>query len=576
MNPRLIQPAIIDDFRNFLYLVWKHLKLPDPTPVQYDIAHYLQHGPDRQIIQAFRGVGKSWETSAFVCWSLLRDPQARFLVVSASKQRSDDFSTFTLRLIHEMEILQHLKPGPDQRQSKIAFDVRPSLAAHAPSVKSVGVFGQMTGSRATHIIADDVEVAQNSQTEDMREKLIKAVLEFEAIANPKIGRVTFLGTPQTEESIYNKLRERGYKTRIWPAEYPTEDKMINYGGCLAPMVQEGIEKGMAGKPTDPSRFDELVLMQRKALYGAAGYALQFMLDTSLSDAERYPLKLSDLIVMPLSTMKAPVMIQYGSGPEQLIKNYPNLGFTGDRWYRPLYYEKDKWADYEGSVLAIDPAGRGKDETGYAVVKQLHGNLFLLEAGGLAGGYDDSVLLFLAKLAAKHCVTEVTIEANFGDGMYTKLIQPILRQYHDCAITEVKHSIQKEKRIIDTLEPVLNAHRLIINEDVVKNDLKQVEQDIKYSLFYQMTRLTRERGALANDDRIDALAIAVAYWVEAMARDNKKATDAWEDREAKKVLKALTGTIFEQKSGKWKGMVLSGANASLGKKPRKNLWVSVGR
>lgn len=153
-----IEDAVLSDFRNFLFLVWKHLKLPDPTPLQYEIAYYLQHGPKRQIIEAYRGVGKSWITSAYVLWRLLKDPNEKFLIVSASKQRSDDFSIFTQRLISEMPILQHLMPTDDQRSSKIAFDVAPTRAAHAPSVKSVGVFGQMTGSRATHIIADDVEV----------------------------------------------------------------------------------------------------------------------------------------------------------------------------------------------------------------------------------------------------------------------------------------------------------------------------------------------------------------------------------------------------------------------------------
>ena len=37
-------------------------------------------------------------------------------------------------------------------------------------------------------------------------------------------------------------------------------------------------------------------------------------------------------------------------------------------------------------------------------------------------------------------------------------------------------------------------------------------------MYQMTRITAERGALTNDDRLDALAMAVQYWVDAMAQD----------------------------------------------------------
>src|SRR5271166_6386538 len=159
---------ILDDFRNFLFLVWRHLNLPDPTPVQYDIAHYLQHGPKRCIIEAFRGVGKSYVTSAFVVWLLLRDPQLNILVVSASKDRADQFSIFTKRLIAEMPMLAHLRPKDEQRNSMISFDVGPARNSHAPSVKSVGITGQITGSRADVIIADDVEVPNNSMTDMMR------------------------------------------------------------------------------------------------------------------------------------------------------------------------------------------------------------------------------------------------------------------------------------------------------------------------------------------------------------------------------------------------------------------------
>ena len=204
-------PEKLQDFRYFLILTWRHLNLPDPTPVQLEIAEYLQHGPRRKIIQAFRGVGKSWITSAYVVWKLRMDPQLKFLVVSASKDRADNFSTFTMRLITEMDILAPLRPDASQRNSKISFDVRPARADHAPSVKSVGVLGQMAGSRADEVVADDVEVPNNSFTQPMRDKLSEAVKEFDAILKPK-GMITFLGTPQTEKSLYNTLEERGYTT----------------------------------------------------------------------------------------------------------------------------------------------------------------------------------------------------------------------------------------------------------------------------------------------------------------------------------------------------------------------------
>lgn len=522
----LVHPSVLADFRNFLYLIWKHLQLPDPTPVQYDIAYYLQHGPKRQVIEGFRGVGKSWITSAYVLWRLLNDPQEKFMVVSASKARADDFSTFTLRLIKEVPILQHLAPRSDQRESKIAFDVAPARAAHSPSVKSAGVFGQLSGSRATHIIADDVEVPNNSATQEMREKLLKTCMEFEAIIVPEgNSRITYLGTPQTEESIYNALRERGYEARIWPARFPEKD---NYSGALAPMIAEKTTKDNIGFTTDPQRFSDRDLLEREMAYGKSDFALQFMLDTTLSDQEKYPLKTSDLIITNLNIDKVPLSIQYGSSREEIIRDIANVGFTGDRWFRPMYYDREKWAEYEGRMMAIDPSGRGSDQTSYAIVNQLFGNLYVMDCDGVPGGYDDVALIQLAKLAKKYKVHEIVIEANFGDGMFTKIFQPVLLQYHQCKITEVKHSIQKEARIIDTLEPIMNQHRLIVDEAIVRKDEKQVLKDRNYSLFYQMTRMCRERGALRHDDKIDALAIAVAYWVESMGRDENESLKAYKE------------------------------------------------
>lgn len=211
----------LKDFRNFLFVIWRHLRLPQPTALQYDIAEYLQTKDRRLIIEAFRGCGKSWITSAYVCYRLYLDPQINVLVVSASKTRSDDFSTFTLRLINEVPILQHLIPKENQRQSKIAFDVAPARASHQPSVKSVGIFGQMTGSRADLIIADDIETPINTMTQGMRDRLSEGVKEFESIIKPT-GQICFLGTPQCEQSLYNALPERGYKKRIWTAKYPSQ------------------------------------------------------------------------------------------------------------------------------------------------------------------------------------------------------------------------------------------------------------------------------------------------------------------------------------------------------------------
>jgi len=518
MTYRLIQmDKRIKNFKNFLYLCWKHLNLPEPTPIQYDIADYLQSSDKRLVIEAFRGVGKSWITSAFVCHQLLLNPQRNILVVSASKSRADDFSTFTQRLIGEMPLLSHLIPRDNQRHSKISFDVAPALASHAPSVKSMGITGQLTGSRADLIIADDVESANNSQTQLMRDRLGETVKEFDAIIKPEVGRIIFLGTPQTEMSLYNDLEERGFKTRIWTALYPDKKQRIGYGHKLSEMIVD--TKELEGKPTDPKRFDEVDLMERLSSYGKSGFNLQFMLDTTMSDANRYPLKLNDLIVASgCSTWKeAPAKIQWASSPEQIKAidpELPNVGLKGDYYVAPMNMSKE-FTPFEGTIMSIDPSGRGEDKTAYAVLKMLHGVLYLTSVGALDGGYDEDTLYRLSNIAKKNNVNYVVIESNFGDGMATQLLKPIMAKVHPCEIEEVRHNIQKEKRIIDTLEPIMNSHRLVVDDLLIKEDFK-LEPD--HQLFRQMTRLTRDKGALRHDDQIDAVAIAANAWVERMDRD----------------------------------------------------------
>jgi hypothetical protein len=495
------------DFRNFVYAVWKFLNLPDPTPVQYDIAHYLQHGPKRCGIEAFRGVGKSYLTSAFAVWCLYWDQDYRIMVVSASKERADAFSQFCLRLIFEMPELKHLIPGPEQKRSLIAFEVKGARVDHSPSVKSVGINGQLTGSRADLIIADDVETPRNSLTIVQREKLEVLVTEFDAVLKPlPHARVVYLGTPQCEDSLYNKLAKKGYEFRIWPARKPTPDQVIRYAGKLAPYI-ESLQVPL-GSTTDPRRFSNEDLKEREASYGRSGFALQFMLDTSLSDGLRYPLRCSDIIVMDVDRELAPVKVSYGSSADQLL-NIECVGLTGDRWYQPMYVSKD-FTNYTGSVMFIDPSGRGKDKTSYVVLKNLSGVLYLTRAGNLDGGYEALTLMALARVASAEKVHTVLIESNFGDGMFTQLFKPVLQKVHLCTVEDVRHSKQKELRIIDTLEPILNQHRLVVDKAIVQADM---QGEVEHQLFYQLTRVTRDKGALAHDDLLDALAGAAAHFLQ---------------------------------------------------------------
>jgi len=522
-------PAQVKDFRNFLYLCWKHLNLPKPTPVQFDIADYIQAKQKRIIIEAFRGVGKSWITSCYVCHQLLLNPQIKILVISASKQRSDDFSTFTLRLIEEMPLLAHLIPSDKQRKSKVAFDVSSALASHAPSVKSLGITSNITGSRADLVIADDVENVNNSMTQGQRDKLSELVKEFDACITPEKGRIIFLGTPQTENSLYDVLPQRGFKKRIWTARYPTDKQFKTYGKDLAPIISLAVErdKEIIGMPTDPTRFDVDDLNEREASYGRSGFNLQFQLDTRLADHDRYPLKLSDLIVTSCNPDTAPEKLIWASNPEQRINDLPCVGLSGDSYFYPMQIQGD-YINYTGSVMAIDPSGKGDNETSYAVVKFLNGNLYLTKCGGLRGGFTDHVLQKLANIAKEQKVNMILCESNFGQDMFQELLKPHLKRIYPCTVESVRHSTQKEVRILSCLEPILNQHRLVVDHQVIKDDYESTqalppEQALRRQLMYQMTRLTKDKGALSYDDRVDVLSFACQYWVDQMAKDADQAT-----------------------------------------------------
>ena len=344
------------DFKLFLQALWGQLDLPSPTRAQYAIADYIQHGPKRLQIQAFRGVGKSWITGAFVLWTLFNDSERKIMIISASKERADNMSIFLQKLIIETPWLSHLQPkSDDARWSRISFDVLCS-PHQAPSVKSVGITGQLTGSRADLMILDDIEVPGNSMTELMREKLLQLCTEAESILTPKDdSRIMYLGTPQTTFTVYRKLAERNYRPFVWTARYPRNNSQ--YEGKIAPQLQEDIDNGVQPwTPTD-DRFSEDDLVEREASMGRSNFMLQFMLDTSLSDAEKFPLKMADLIVTSVNPDKGPDNIIWCSDPRNVLKDLPTVGLPGDYFYSPMQ-QQGEWTNYQETICSVDPSGRG--------------------------------------------------------------------------------------------------------------------------------------------------------------------------------------------------------------------------
>ena len=568
--------ALQNDFKLFLQALWQQLDLPSPTRAQYAIADYLQHGPKRLQIQAFRGVGKSWITGAFVLWTLFNDPEKKIMIISASKERADNMSIFLQKLIIETPWLSHLQPkSDDSRWSRISFDVNCS-PHQAPSVKSVGITGQLTGSRADLMILDDIEVPGNSMTELMREKLLQLCTEAESILTPKDdSRICYLGTPQTSFTVYSKLAERSYKPFIWPARYPR--KVSQYEGLLAPQLVADIDGGAEPwNVTDPDRFADDDLIEREAAMGRSNFLLQFMLDTSLSDSEKFPLKMADLVVTAVNPTSAPDSIIWCSDPRNVIKELPTVGLPGDYFYSPMQLQGE-WHPYQETICSVDPSGRGTDETAAAFISQRNGFLYLHKVCAYRDGYSDTTLLDILRHCKKYNVSKLVIETNFGDGIVAELFKKHLQQTKQAIdVEEVRANVRKEDRIIDALEPVMNQHRLVVDKDVIDWDYKSnkdeaPEKRLLYMLFYQMSRMCREKGAVKHDDRLDALAQGVKYFTDCMSISAQEAVNQRKREEWNDILRAS----IEDPQGSANHLVL-GMNKDQRQQARQNgvyTWVS---
>ena len=500
-----------------------------PTPVQMQILDYLANGPKRRIACAFRGCGKSTLSAMYLLWRLYTNPEEKCLVVSASMSRAEAMSAWMLKTIGDVPWLKHMLPDShDGRYSRIAFDVGTcSFIEQSPSVRAAGIQGQVTGSRASIILVDDGETPTTALTQVQREKLRNILNEMEAILKPgPESEIIYLGTPHSAtDSIYFALhRDLNYAMRMWPGRVPSD--LTPYKGCLAPLIEKRMESD-EGKPTD-TRFSEDELLQRELSMSTMQYKLQYQLDATLSDTERYPLRCGDLMVIDIDKHLPEVMV-YEKSRHLAIEDLPCVGMSHDPYfYRPNRVEGTIDVDDVPTVMALDPSGGGADEFSWSVVKAWAGNYYVVASGGHLGGVSEKLWQALASLAKKHHVNEILVETNFGGlEIYAQLIKPYLVKVGaECRIEPIRSNQRKELRIIDTLAPVMQTHRLAFDRRVIEADADLVknakdDRDTSYSLLYQMSRLTHDRGSLLHDDRADSLSMAIAWFQEQAAQDQKK-------------------------------------------------------
>ena len=534
------------DFRDFYADCSETLLGFTPTWMQYDIAEYVCNGPLWSMVQAQRGEAKTTIAGCYAVWCLIHDPGYRILVLSAGSAMAKQISTWCIAIINgmpELEILRCDKSHPGARASVEAYDVHYQLkgANKSPSIACLGVTSNMQGYRADLLMPDDIESSKNALTQLMREQLAHLTRDFSSINSE--GKILYLGTPQSIDSVYNSLPSRGFDVRIWPGRFPSEkDQEEVYGDSLAPSLRAMLYNdpslrtgyglnGLQGAPTDPEMMGEEILLKKVVDQGLAYFNLQFMLNTALMDSDKYPLKLHNLMFYEFDPNECPGKFWWTNDVSRQIPLQSGTSIPKERLFR-VGRAHEEYFLYSTRLMSIDPAGGGQngDETGIAILYEVNGYVVGKHITGIKGGTSQESMAQIVALAKEFKVNEILCEKNFGFGIYTEAVRAaMIAAEYRCSITEIMSSGQKELRIIDSIEPLLGIHKIVLDSGIIEHDIESTMHypagiRSSYQFLFQMSKITRNRGSLNHDDRLEAFSQGVRFLADRIAQDAQKAID----------------------------------------------------
>lgn len=524
------------------------------TEMQGDIASFMQHGPRLRMVMAQRGEAKTTLAALYAIWRIIHRPSTRVLIVSAGEDNSSDTATLIVRLIMTWDILECLRPdkAAGDRTSTQAFDVHYALKGldRSPSIACAGITSNLPGRRADLLIPDDVESNKNGLTVTQRTQLLQLTKEFSSICTH--GDILYLGTPQSKDSIYNTLEGRGYEVRIWPGRYPTPEEVEKYGNRLAPYLAERIQAdpslqtgggldGTRGQAADPGRYTDEDLIEKELDKGPEDFQLQYMLDTSLADATRLQLKLSDLVFMNTGVDRLPEIVVWQASPKYSFQTPPEFPVALAKLYSAVPVECAYVAP-EDIFCYCDPAGGGSDELAMACGAALGPAIHILDVLGVRGGLTDTNEKIIVDWLKDNKVNRILVESNMGAGLFERNLMALLAK-NDLGHIGVKGEFskgQKERRIISSLVSSMQRHRVVIHQKVLDSEKAQLSkynqaERTAYSLFYQIDNITTDRDSLTHDDRIEAVAGVVREFKNTLIIDEDKAAQARRDAAAQEFI-----------------------------------------
>lgn len=554
-TPQPTSDVLADDFRVFMTILWNEMGLPQPTPMQLLFADTLQKSKDpRLCLLGFRGFAKTYICAAFLIWLLYRNPKLQIAIWGSNQDNAGATTKFMLRWLKDIPWLNHLAPTGELDQSALSFDVQGRGSFRGSSVMAFGIGGSVTGTRADILLVDDPETSSNGDTAKRRAQIDRAMGEAGYVIKPG-GRIIVLGTIHFNDSVYLRLMAQKYRVWLFPMAVPSlETQKQCWSYYLAP-----IRKKMESLPVDAplDRFTETDIELRRA-NGVLSFERQCLVNPFSSSLTQKPFNMRKIIIFQADTEKLPVRFFHNQDDRFLDEEAMDYSSASliDKLYNPYRYD-EQLAPYEYKLVYIDPAGKGGDEVAVIVIGVCMGYVVLFHSEGLIGGSKEENLERIIEVARRFKANEICVEDNFGQGMFAQLLYGIYQaefarfgsQDNIIPITTNHKSKNKEQRILQILDPVINSGKLIVTKDCLIVDYESANahtQDDRmiYRLTYQISYFSESGNKLEHDDRIDSLGSACEKVKGFLVDHPSNKAKTWDDR--------LIETIFKKDTEQFTG------------------------
>lgn len=215
--------------------------------------HDLANRHDRLIIWAHNRAGKTQQMAiARALWELGRNPSIRILVVSSTHERASKILGSIADYIRGSTTYRAIFPdiAPADPWNTTELTVRRPYGIKDPSVRALGIGGEILGARVDLLIYDDVLTLSNTATADQRAKL------WTWHTNTMVGRLS------------NQARVLCIGTAFYPDDLM--HKLAGTGAFRA--VRYPVIDDTTGLPRWPERFTPELIERERVQMGSFEFA----------------------------------------------------------------------------------------------------------------------------------------------------------------------------------------------------------------------------------------------------------------------------------------------------------------